>query len=345
MNKPKLPIPEHFDREKVKHVWRVDYQQIAANARDWARHHNLTPAGQDKRRIALLVIDCQNTFCIPGFELYIGGRSGMDAVQDNVRLCEFIYRNLGVITKTLVSLDTHTALQIFHPAWLVDRAGNHPAPYTPISLEDVENGRWALSPAALESIGNWLAGDPHEYLLHYCRTLARGGKYTHMIWPYHSMRGGIGHALVSSLEEALFFHTIARQSQMEFLVKGDNPLTENYSILSPEVANDQNGTPLAAVNIGFVDRLLSYDAVLIAGQAKSHCLKSTVEDLLQTIAERDASLADKIYLLEDTSSPVVVPGGTDFTEVADAAFARFAEAGMHRVHSTDPLHTWPGMVS
>jgi len=345
MNELELPIPEHFDREKVGEVWRVDYGHIAGAAQAWAKHHNLTPAGQDKRRLALLIIDCQNTFCIPGFELFIGGRSGTDAVQDNVRLCEFIYRNLGVITKTFVSLDTHTALQIFHPAWLVDSAGNHPAPYTPIPLEDVESGKWTLSPAARESIGNRLAGDPHEYILHYCRTLARGGKYTHMIWPYHAMRGGIGHALVSSLEEALFFHTIARQSQMEFLVKGDNPLTENYSILSPEVTDDQHGNPLAASNAGFVDKVLSYDAVLIAGQAKSHCLKSTVEDLLQTITEREIGLADKTYLLEDTSSPVVVPGGMDFTEEANEAFARFAEAGMHRVRCTDPFHTWPGMAS
>jgi len=53
----------------------------------------------DKTRICLLLIDVQNTFCIPGFELFVGGQSGSGAVDDNVRLCEFIYRNLGLISE------------------------------------------------------------------------------------------------------------------------------------------------------------------------------------------------------------------------------------------------------
>jgi len=40
---------------------------------------------------------------------------------------------------------------------------------------------------------------------------------------------------------------------------------------------------------------------------------------------------------------VVVPGAADYTEEADAAFARFAEAGMHVVRSTDPIASWPGL--
>ncbi|MHC5830176.1 MAG: isochorismatase, partial [Nostoc sp.] len=44
-----------------------------------------------------------------------------------------------------------------------------------------------------------------------------------------------------------------------------------------------------------------------------------------------------IYLLEDCTSPVVVPGVVDYTEQADAAFTRFAEAGMHIVKSIEPI--------
>jgi len=55
-------------------------------------------------------------------------------------------------------------------------------------------------------------------------------------------------------------------------------------------------------------------------------------------------LAEKVYLLEDCSSPVVVPGVADYTDDADAAFARFAAAGMHVVRSTKPLETWPGLA-
>jgi nicotinamidase-related amidase len=37
------------------------------------------------------------------------------------------------------------------------------------------------------------------------------------------MLGSIGHALVSSVEEAVFFHCIARNSQTQFEIKGNNP--------------------------------------------------------------------------------------------------------------------------
>ena len=58
--------------------------------------------------------------------------------------------------------------------------------------------------------------------------------------------------------------------------------------------------------------------------------------------ERERALAPLTYLLEDCTSPVVVPG-MDYTEQANAAFDRFAAAGMHVVRSTDPIESWPGI--
>jgi hypothetical protein len=40
-----------------------------------------------------------------------------------------------------------------------------------------------------------------------------------------------------------------------------------------------------------------------------------------------------------------VPGVVDYTDKADAAFERFAEAGMHVVRSTDPIESWPGIAA
>ncbi len=40
---------------------------------------------------------------------------------------------------------------------------------------------------------------------------------------------------------------------------------------------------------------------------------------------------------------MVVPGIVDFTAQANAAFQRFADAGMHIVKSTEPLDTWSGI--
>ena len=166
-----------------------------------------------------------------------------------------------------------------------------------------------------------------------------------MIWPYHAMLGGIGHALVSSLDEACFFHNLARASQTGFEIKGGNPLTENYSVLHPEVLDDAAGRPIAQKNTRFIKKLLDFDVVIIAGQAKSHCVAWTIDDLLTEIQARDEALAKKVYLLEDCTSAVVVPGVVDFTDDADKAFQRFADAGMHVVRSTEPIENWPEMPS
>ena len=116
-------------------MWRVAYEDRAREAPAWAAEHGVGPASEDAVRIALLAVDVQNTFCIPGFELYVGGRSGTGAVDDNRRLAEFLYRNLGAITQVFPSLDTHHAMQVFHAVWLVDAGGAHPDPYTLVSPE------------------------------------------------------------------------------------------------------------------------------------------------------------------------------------------------------------------
>ena len=337
---PELPLPPHFDASRVGEVWRVPYEDRAREAPAWAAKHGVRPAAQDAFRLALLVVDAQNTFCVPDFELFVAGRSGRGAVDDSRRLCDFVYRNLGAITQTFPSLDTHHAMQVFHAVWLVDEHGEHPAPYTLVSADDVTAGRWRVNPAVADSLG-LDPGYTARHLAHYTRRLAEGGKYDLTIWPYHAMLGGIGHALVSAVEEALFFHGMARSSQPDFQVKGDNPLTEHYSMLGPEVTEGPDGERLGGRNVELIEKLLTFDAVAVAGQAKSHCVAWTIDDLLRSDSAQEARLAQRMYLLEDCTSPVVVPGVVDYTDEADAAFDRFARAGVHVVRSTDPIDRWP----
>jgi nicotinamidase-related amidase len=334
-------MPEFFDRSTVDQVWRVPYQPRSIDAETWAKQHNLSPAATDQFRVCLLAIDVQNTFCIPDFELFVGGRSRRGAVEDNARLCEFIYRNLGVITTIVPTMDTHTAMQIFHPIFWVNEAGEHPIPNgTMITLEDVQKGVWQVNPAIAYSLNQDQYTALQNHALHYTKQLTEDGKYPLTVWAYHSMLGGMGHALVSAFEEACFFHCIARSSQTQFELKGNHPLTENYSVLRPEVLTSETGAAIAQKNQQLIEKLLKFDAVIIAGQAKSHCVAWTIEDLLTEINAIDANLAKKVYLLEDCTSAVVVPGVVDFTEQADAAFERFAAAGMHVVKSTDPISNW-----
>lgn len=337
-----LPLPDHFDPGKVGEVYRVPYQERAREAVKFRETHRILPSASDRNSVGLLLVDLQNTFSVPGFELFVAGRSGRGAVDDAVRLSEFLYRNLGSITRIHATMDTHSAFQIFHPAFLLDEEGASPAPMTAISLEDVESGRFRVNPEAAGALASGDAASLDRHLLHYCRLLSRDGKYRLMVWPYHAILGGIGHALVPAVEEAVFFHTIARESQASFELKGASPLTENYSVLRPEVLEDEKGNEIAPRNDALVEKLLSYDALIVAGQAKSHCVSWTVSDLLEEIRRRNPDLAGRVYLLEDCMSSVVVPGVADFTEDAERAFREFEASGMHRVRASDPVDTWPG---
>jgi nicotinamidase-related amidase len=333
-----------FDPASAEKLYRVPYATRAAEAASFAAAEGLRPAAEDRVRVGLLAVDVQNTFCLPEFELFVAGRSGRGAIEDNARLCTFVYRNLSRISEIVVTLDTHTAFQIFHPVFWVDARGEHPPANTIVSASDVERGVWRINPRLASFVAS-PGFDLDAYARHYARTLESGGKYPLYLWPYHAMLGGVGHALVSAVEEAFFFHSIARTSPTRFEVKGRHALTENYSVLRPEVLTDHTGRPVAEENRALVENLLGYDALVVAGQAKSHCVAWTVADLLTVIEARDRSLARRVYLLEDCTSAVVVPGVVDFTERAETAFARFETAGMHRVRSTDPMESWPGFTS
>lgn len=337
-----LVLPPHYNPDQLSQVWRVPYQDRAADAQRWAKQHQIAPAANDQFTICIVAVDVQNTFCIPGFELYVGGRSGTGAVDDNRRLVEFIYRNLGNITQIVPTMDTHQAVQIFHSAYLINDQGEHPAPYTLVSENDVKRGVWKFNPELATSLGI-TAESGQRHLEHYTRQLKASGKYELTIWPYHALLGGIGHALVSALEEAIFFHSIARRTQPDFHVKGNEPLTEHYSVLGPEVMKGPDGESLARKTDKFFKKLRRFDAVIIAGEAKSHCVAWTIADLLDDILVHDPRLAEKVFLLEDCTSPVVIPGVIDYTEQADAAFRRFADAGMHLVRSTDSIARWRGI--
>jgi nicotinamidase-related amidase len=98
----------------------------------------------------------------------------------------------------------------------------------------------------------------------------------------------------------------------------------------------------------FIDRLLARDAIVFVGEAGSHCVRSSIDDLLSEIRIRDERLAEKCYVVTDCMSAVTVPDGkggfvADFTPFMEEAFDRFAAAGVHLVESTTDMRDWPGM--
>jgi nicotinamidase-related amidase len=193
-------VPPHFEPERVGEVWRVPYEERASNAAAGRTHTAIGPAADDSAAIALVLVDVQNTFCLPDFELFVA----RDAVDDSRRICEFVYRKPRRDHADRPTLDTHQATQIFHALWLVDGDGGTRPVHARLG------GRRRARRLALQPGGGRALGIEPERGQRHCSTTSRtraGGKYALTIWPYHAMLGGIGHALVSAVEEAVFFHT------------------------------------------------------------------------------------------------------------------------------------------
>lgn len=305
------PFPSCYDPSRIGTLFYPDVAHIARAA----AIANLRPAAEDDIKVHLVIIDMQVDFCHAQGSLFVPG-----ALGDIRRIIEFIYRNAERVTHITCSLDSHLPSQIFSPAWWADAQGNHPPPFTLITAADVERGRWQplVRPAWSRT---------------YLRQLEREHKKQLTIWPYHVQIGSLGNALDPELWTAVFWHSLARQAQPLWLTKGSVPLTEHYSIIQPEVGvPDQPG---GGRNQAFLDILAEADYVFVAGEAESHCVLETVEDLVEEFGQQPETLA-KVYFLRDCTSPVVHPE-VDFHAIALARFASFEQQGVKFVDSTDPL--------
>lgn len=297
--------PDFYDSNQVGTVYRPDIPAVVAAA----NHTNAALASEDEQRVLLMLVDPQIDFVHEDGSLAVPG-----AVEDTRRTIEWMFHNMDHITDIAVSLDSHFSMQIFYPGWWVDADGNHPAAMTPISAEDVGQGRW--QPVV----------EP-EWSRAYVRELERRAKKALMIWPYHTMLGTVGHAITPALYEAITFHVEARQSEVTHLVKGRIAKTEYYSLLEPEVKVP--GAPGGTLNSAFLDRMATYDRIYFAGQAKSHCVLESITSITNYEGYQPGIL-EKVYLLEDATSAVAHPE-IDFDAMADEQFETFAKQGLNIV--------------
>jgi nicotinamidase-related amidase len=304
-------FPSFYDPTRIGTLFHPDVARIAEEA----TAANLRPATEDRQDVHLVIIDMQVDFCHERGNLNVPG-----SLDDIRRTIELIYRNAERITHISCSLDSHVPGQIFSPLWWADAQGKHPAAFTIITAADVAQGRWRP------------LTEPDWSLGYVCR-LEQAHKKQLCIWPYHVQLGSIGHALDPELWSAVFWHSVARKAQPHWLIKGSVPLTEHYSIIQPEVpVPDQPG---GARNQAFMDILAEADYVIVAGEAESHCVLETVEDLVEEFGDRPEVLS-KVLFLRDCTSPVQHPE-IDFHAIALARFAEFERQGVRFVNSTDPL--------
>lgn len=262
--------------------------------------------------IHLLVIDPQNDFCDPNGSLYVKGAEG-----DIARLAKMTERLQNKIADIHVTLDSHRKVDVSHPMWWKDSSGKHPSPFTMISAADLADGRWTTTqPGAFTRS------------LTYLRALETGKRYPHVIWPEHCLIGDSGHNVFPALSAAVHAWEEKRFGMADYVTKGSNPWTEHFSAVQAEVPDPED--PSTQVNTGLIKTLEEADIILLAGEARSHCLANTVRDIVANFA--DPRYVEKLVLLTDATSDVPT-----FEQYGDAFLKDLVAKGMKTSTTVDFL--------
>ena len=334
------PVPDFFNPTRADKAWHIDYETRAHQAAAWAAERSIQPASQDKRRIWLLLVDMQNTFCLPDFELFVAGsqrtrRGGRQHPSMPLHLSE-------------PGRDHPHHCHAGHPHRHADlsrdlpggRGRQPPAPYSLVTMEDVPRRQVEVQPCP----GAHFDISPEygqEMLLHYVTRAGRTGQIradhlavscharaaSVMRWclhwkkpsfsiPWHAAPGRSSRSKALRLHRALFGHRAGG-------------------------AERSQGETLGSHNPAFIDKLQKVDALVIAGQAKSHCVAWTISGPARGYPGKrirrwpESVPAGGLHVAGGGAGSRLQPRRTK-------AFVRFAEAGMHRVKSTDPMESWEG---
>lgn len=260
-----------------------------------------------KKIIHLLSIDAQNDFCDPKGALFVPG-----AKEDTERLASLVTRLSERIDAISLTLDSHHARHIAHAmAWRNDK-GEHPTPFSIITVDDVKKGVWK---ASVPNHTKW----QREYV----ETLDKNGRYPLCIWPDHCLIGSWGQSLVPAFHDAVVQWEKDTLRIANKVTKGSNILTEHYSAVQADVQIPSD--PGTQLNTSLIDRLQEADDILITGQALSHCVANTIRDIADNFGDDNVK---KFILLEDTSSnvPTFDKMGEDFVEDMKGRGMRIAKS-------------------
>jgi len=266
-------------------------------------------------RIDLLIIDPQVSFCDPDKgELYVP-----DAEKDMERVGNLI-ENLGKkISKVHVTLDCHYKIDIAHPKFWRNSEGENPKPFTIITSKNIKEGTWFP-----------VFPNLRQRSIDYCEQLEVKGKYDLCVWPEHCLISSNGNRVYPYLYEKLDQWQNLKVNNVDYVSKGSNICTEHYSAICSEIPDPQD--PSTQLNTRLINTLMEADKVLICGEASSHCLRFTVEDIANNF--NDDTVVKKLCLLEDGTSPVISPF-VDFPAITQQFIVAMKARGMQVAKTTD----------
>lgn len=287
-------------------------------------------------RVHLVVVDPQQDFCNPNGSLFVPG-----ADKDMDRLALMVKRLGEKIDGIHVTLDSHHPIDISHPKWW-KRVGDGamPAPFTALGIHP--DGQRVVRVAFSTGIPVFTDEEYTTYLpsflnkngpvntgsMGYLRSLATANRYIHVIWPEHCLIGSWGHSVVNELHAAICNWERQQFTQVDYVTKGSNPWTEHFSGVQAEVPDPADLD--SQVNTRLIQTLEQADIVAIAGEALSHCVGSTVTDIIHHVS--DPCYVEKLVLLTDASSNVA---GFDF--LGDAFIKDMTAKGMNFSTTVDFL--------
>lgn len=248
-------------------------------------------------KTAILAIDLQNDFTLPS-----GTLSVKNADEDVKRIARFIEQNGAKIDYIALTLDSHQPIHIAHQIYWKDKDGNAPALFSTISADDVRYGKW-------------IPQYNKDRALPYLERLEETGQVC-TIWPMHCICGSDGWAIDKTVISSVIQWSITNNKNYELYFKGQSQSTEHYSIFKASVTwDDEPGTKL---NISLLEKLDTFDRILLVGEAADICVANSLNDILN----EHPQLAKKIIVLADCMS-WIYPGNRK----AEAVFERARQMG------------------
>ena len=259
----------------------------------------------------LLIIDPQNDFCdIAGAALPVTG-----ANQDMLRLAAFIHRHQNRLDAITATLDSHASVAVERTTFWMDASGAAVAPFTFITEADVASGTYR--PRRPEHTSKVLA---------MLQQLALRGRAGLVVWPVHCVTGTGGHNIHSAVADQLQAWEMAQQKPVRKVLKGEYPLTEHFGVFEADAPDA--AVPSTLFNTALAQEVSQgVDLLLIAGEASSHCVAASFDQLTRYLDQRSGP-RPRIVLLSDCMSPV--PG---FEGLAEEFFQRAKAWGAEALRS------------
>jgi nicotinamidase-related amidase len=367
----KLNYKRKIYMRKIGNKLRTKRQRLRKTNRKYKKQNRRTGRKQNRRtkrvmrggnygKTILLIIDPQNGFS-PDDDSYKGAKLPVPgALKDYKNIIDFINTNSSKINEIHVSLDTHTPNHIGNPGFWLHSDNSELDTNDTFSILSL-NGDKIMGNTVIPGRPNSFGGEAREYIPKNLKMLGYVKDYINFfstpgnkhglsafIWDTHCIERTPDHEIHSDLQEVLNADNI--KSKVKYHIKGQNNMTEMYSIFSAEkpfgdaqqteygITSDeiyggeqiQDYAPYlvsgvdsyedtlkyqnldTTLNENFMQYLLgttsSRNLVLVCGEAKTHCVKSSTLDLLEYQAGRNQKCGN-IVLLQDCTSPI--PGAPD----------------------------------